>query len=184
MDESGLLMAPLLRRSWAPRGEPPALPRKANHREKVSVAAALWLSPARDRLGLAYRTLPNAYFGSAEVAEFLSCAAPALGAPAVVVWDRGNMHRGEPIEELVRESGGMLELEPLPAHGWDLMPVEQLWAWLKYSRLSNCAARDAADLEGAIQRELGAIADDQRRLQNFVRASALPLPRRIVTDIT
>src|SRR5262249_19509616 len=32
MDESGLLMAPLVRRSWSPRGRPPALEQKANHR--------------------------------------------------------------------------------------------------------------------------------------------------------
>src|SRR5206468_8114949 len=36
-DESGLLMAPLLRRSWSPRGEPPKIKEKAGHREKVSV---------------------------------------------------------------------------------------------------------------------------------------------------
>src|SRR5436305_2820723 len=43
MDESGLLMAPLLRRSWAPRGHPSQSKYKSGHREKVSVAAALWL---------------------------------------------------------------------------------------------------------------------------------------------
>src|SRR5262249_39298868 len=55
MDESGLLMAPLLRRSWAPKGRPAESRHKAGHREKVSVAAALWLPPTRDRLRLAFR---------------------------------------------------------------------------------------------------------------------------------
>ncbi len=54
-------MAPLVRRSWAPRGHPPAPEQKARHREKVSVAAAIWLTPRRDRLGLAYQTLVNGY---------------------------------------------------------------------------------------------------------------------------
>ena len=53
LDESGLLMAPLVRRSWAPQGQPSLLPQKAAHREKVSVAAALWLNPLRNRIGLA-----------------------------------------------------------------------------------------------------------------------------------
>src|SRR5439155_14518141 len=74
LDESGLLMAPLLRRSWAPRGHPPESKYKAGRREKVSVAAALWLPPWRDRLHLAYQTLVNGYFTTGEVAEFLSCA--------------------------------------------------------------------------------------------------------------
>jgi hypothetical protein len=55
-------MAPLVRRTWAPRGYPPALAQSGAHREKVSVAAALWLSPRRDRLGLYFQTLPDAYF--------------------------------------------------------------------------------------------------------------------------
>jgi len=41
MDESGLLMAPLVRRSWALCGHPPQQEQKAGHREKVSVAAGL-----------------------------------------------------------------------------------------------------------------------------------------------
>src|SRR5437588_626476 len=62
IDESGLLMGPLVRRSWAPRGDPPTLLQKGRHREKVSVAAALWLPPARDRVGLFTRTLVDGYF--------------------------------------------------------------------------------------------------------------------------
>src|SRR4030042_3489790 len=52
IDESGLLMAPLVRRTWAVRGQPPVLVQRAGPREKVSVAAALWLSPRRARLGV------------------------------------------------------------------------------------------------------------------------------------
>ena len=71
LDESGLLMAPLLRRSWSLRGQPWQLKQKTGHREKVSVAAALWLRPWRDRLTLAYQTLVNGYFTNEGVAEFL-----------------------------------------------------------------------------------------------------------------
>ena len=64
IDESGLLMAPLVRRTWAPRGRTPDLVQQGGgHHEKVSVAAALWLSPRRDRLGLYFKTLVNGYFG-------------------------------------------------------------------------------------------------------------------------
>jgi len=58
LDEAGLL-ARCAPRSWARRGHPPQLPQALRQREKVSVAAALWLSPARDRLGLCYRTAPR-----------------------------------------------------------------------------------------------------------------------------
>src|SRR3954469_13643807 len=106
MDESGLLMAPLLRRSWALRGETPEQEQKAGHREKVSVAAALWLPPARDQLHLAYQTLVNGYFSNVEVAEFLRCAVEGLPAPVIAIWDCGTMHKGPPIREVLEEAQG------------------------------------------------------------------------------
>jgi transposase len=180
MDESGLLMAPLARSSWAPRGRPPGLAQRAGHREKVSVAA-LWLSPRRDRLGLAFQARANAYFDSAAVADFLRGAVPGLGGPVVVVWDGGPMHRGDPIRELLAESGGRVDLERLPPYAPELMPVEQVWTWLKYGRLSNWAPADARELASAAERELSSIRDDQRRLRNFFHACDLPLPRTLLT---
>ena len=181
VDESGLLMAPLLRRSWAPRGRPPESRHKAGHREKVSVAAALYLPPGRDRVSLAYQTLVNGYFTNEEVAEFLQGAVQGLDGPVVVVWDRGGMHKGGPINELVAAAGGRLELEPLPAYASELMPVEFLWRWLKYGRLCNFPPRDADDLNEAVLRELEARREDQELLQSFFHLSKLPLPRALLS---
>ena len=180
LDESGLLMAPLVRRSWAPRGQPPVLEQKAGHREKVSVAAGLWLTPQRDRLGLSVQTLVNGYFSNEVVALFLEDVLVQLRGPVVVVWDGGSMHKGDPIEEVVEDWAGRLVLEPLPAYASALMPVEQLWTWLKYDRLCNFAPRDATQLEAVILRELAGVVGDQERLRNLFHASDLPLPRALL----
>jgi transposase len=181
MDESGLLMAPLVRRSWSPKGHPPLLHQKAGHREKVAVAAALWLTPRRDHLGLAFQTLVNGYFNNEAVADFVRAALAGLDEPAILIWDGGTMHRGGPINDLVAEFGGRLELEPLPPHAPELMPVEQLWTWLKYSRLCNFAPADARELDARVFPELDAIRYDQERLQGFFHASDLPLPRALLS---
>lgn len=181
LDESGLLMAPLRRRSWSLRGQPLQMKEKAGHREKVSVIGALWLTPSRDRLTLAYQTMVNGYFSNVEVAEFLSGALQWLSEPLVVIWDSGSMHKGGPIRELVADSKGRLVLEPLPAHAPMLNPIEQVWTWLKYGRLCNFAPQDAHDLNQAVIRELDPIRDEQQRLQNFFHASDLPLPRALLT---
>src|SRR6185503_18447952 len=81
VDESGLLMGPLVRRTWAPRGRPPVLLQRGRHREKVSVAAALWLPPARDRVGLFTRTLVDGYFDNERMAPFLTGLLKAAGGP-------------------------------------------------------------------------------------------------------
>jgi transposase len=181
LDESGLLMAPLLRRSWALRGQPPASKHKAGHREKVSVAAAFWLSPLRDRLRLTYQTLVNGYFSNVEVAAFLGAVVEALSDPVVVLWDGGTMHKGDPIRALVEESQGRLGIEPLPAHASSLMPVEFLWRWLKYGRLCNFTPKDAKDLNEAVVRELEAVWDNQGLLTSFFHQSDLPVPRALFT---
>lgn len=181
MDESGLLMAPLVRRSWALKGHPTVIKQKGGFREKVSVAGALWLPPSRDRLGLAYQTLVNGYFTNVEVAEFIGCAVEGLPGPVIVIWDGGSMHKGGPIRELVEQSGKRLDIEPLPAYAPELMPVEQLWTWLKYDRLCNFAPENAHQLNEVVIGELEAIRDDQARLQNFFHASNLPLPRALLT---
>ncbi len=174
-------MAPLVRRSWAVRGQPPEQEQKAGHREKVAVAAALWLPPARDRLHLAYRTLVNGYFTNLEVAEFLLCAVEGLPDPVIAMWDCGNMHKGPPIRELVDQAQGRLAIEPVPPYSPELMPVEFLWSWLKYGRLCNFAPRDAARLNEVIAGELDPIQEDQELLQSFFHRSALRLPRTLLS---
>jgi hypothetical protein len=154
---------------------------KAGHREKVSVAAALWLTPTRDRLGLAFQTLVNGYYNNEAVADFVEAAITGLPEPVIMIWDRGNMHRGEPMNDLLRESSGRLEFEPLPSHAPELMPVEQVWTWLKYSRLCNFAPANAAQLNRRVLSELEAIRNDQEMLRAFFHASNLPLPRTLFT---
>ncbi len=130
-------MAPLARRTWAPRGQTPELVRKSGTREKVSVAAALWLSPRRNRLGLDPQTVVNGSFDNWYVAAFLKALLRELSGRFLIIWDGGSMHKGDPIRELVDHFADRLSLERLPPYAPMLNPVESLWSWLKWGRLSN-----------------------------------------------
>jgi putative transposase len=180
IDESGLLMAPLVRRTWAPRGQTPQLLQRCAHREKVSVAAALWLSPDRNRMGLFFQTLVNAYFNNRNVAAFLRVLAGKLAGPVLVLWDGGGLHQGDPIRELLRHHPA-LHLEKLPPYAPMLNPVEPVWGWLKYGRLDNFAPQDVRQLNQRILTELVPLRRDQARLKNFFHASDLPLPRALLS---
>jgi transposase len=180
IDESGLLMAPLVRRTWAPRGHPPTLVQQG-HRGKVSVAAALWLTPLRDRLGLFFLTLPNGYFNSLQVADFMDALMQELAGPVVALWDRGSIHQGDPIRALMNRFGTRLILERLPPYAPNLSPVESLWRWLKYDRLCNFAPLDVDQLNDMVLTELSAIQNDQVLLRSFFYTSALPLPRALLS---
>jgi transposase len=175
IDESGLLMAPLVRRTWSPKGQTPKQVQKSGTREKVSIASALWVSPRRDRLGLFSRTLVNGYFDNWYVAAFLEALLKELAGRLIVVWDGGNMHKGDPIRGTQRAFADRLILEKLPPYAPMLNPVEPVWGWLKHSRLNNFAPHNAIELDARAVAELAAIQDDQALLQSFWHASDLPL---------
>ncbi len=172
-------MAPLVRRTWAPRGGRPTLHQKGKHREKVSLAVAFWLSPKRERLGLIYRTLENDYFNNQHVARFLEELMREIANRLVVLWDRGNMHKGDPIRAQVERFRPRLTLELLPPWAPMIDPAEPIFSWLKYGRLSNFAPHDAHELNQAIETELDAVRDDQDLLRHLWHASHLPLPKAL-----
>jgi hypothetical protein len=181
IDESGLLMAPLARRTWAPRGQTPEQGQKGGSREKVSIAAAVWLAPRRDRLGLYFHTLPGGYFDSWHMAAFLEAMLKDLAGRFVVVWDGGPMHKGDPIRDLMGHFADRLDLERLPPYAPMLNPVEPLWSWLKWGRLSNFAPKDAAEIETRVVAELAKVRKDQAFLRNLFHASDLTLPRALLS---
>ena len=122
IDESGLLMGPLLRRTWSPKGQTPAITQGGAHRQKVSVAAAVWLSPRRDHLGLYFHTLADGYFDNWYVTAFLEAMLRDLPGRFVVVWDGGPMHKGEPIRRLGGPVRRSAELGAVAAVGPDAQP--------------------------------------------------------------
>jgi len=181
IDESGLLMAPLVRRTWSPRGQRPVLEQRGKQRDKVSVAAALWWAPwRRKQLGLVIETLLNDYFNNHRSSAFLETLMREIPDRMVVLWDGGSMHKGDPIREAAERFRPRLTLEKLPPYAPMLNPVEPLWSWLKYSRLSNFAPFDTQELNHRILRELRAVSDDPEFLKAMWHASDLPLPRALL----
>jgi transposase len=180
LDESGLLMMPLLHRSQAPRGHPPVMKVRMGHRQHVSVAAALWVSADWEQVGMFSRTLLNSYFNNQRIAIFLHQLMRRLPGPVVAVWNGGPMHHGDPIRLVQRMYRHRLAFEPLPAYAADLNPVEQIWQYLKDIRLPNFAPTNGAHLLRAVHAELDPLRFDTHRLCCFFHQSALPLPRTLL----
>jgi len=181
VDEVGLLLAPLVRRTLAVQGETPVMPQRVRHREKVSVAAALWLSPLRDEVGLYYRPLLNESFDGLRSAVLLESLLRRLHGGVVVVWNQGGMHRGPWVRDVERRHRGRLWLEDFPPYAPELNPVEPLWANLKNVRSCNFAPKEGRELLGAVLRELWEIRWDQDLLWSFFHASDLPLPFKLLS---
>src|SRR5215210_46651 len=154
IDESGFFLNPLMRRTWAPKGQTPTLRSWGRHRDKVSVVAALSVSPTRQRLGLYFQTDPKHYITAETVVSFLRAVLKRLRGRVIVVWDGGSSsHKGPLIRELLSRYP-RLHLERLPAYAPELNPVELVWSYLKHGRLANFVPRDVRHLDDIVQAHL------------------------------
>jgi transposase len=167
-------MLPLVCPTLARRGHTPALVHRARHRDKVSVAGALTLSPERGRAGLLYRTYPGGHVDAEAYCRFLrGQLLRCRRRPVVLLHDRGNMHRGPRVREFEADFP-RLHLEPLPAYAPELNPVEPLWRHLKRDELGNFVPADVPELDRAIHACLDETKDDQAALKSFFATAELP----------
>jgi transposase len=173
-DESGFLLAPLTKRSLAPVGRTPLLRHRARHRDKVSAAAALLLSPDRGHVRLYSQTFPDTHVDVELYSFFVRHLLRAMRGPLVLVHDRGNMHRGQPLRELCAGFARRLHVHELPPYAPELNPVEYLWNWCKDKELGNFVPHDVPELEAAACGCLEDASQDQQRLRSFFESSPLP----------
>ena len=91
LDETGLMLHPLVRRTWAPRGQTPVMYSWARH-DRLSVIAGLSLSPRNRRIGL-YFAVHEKNIKADGVEAFLRQVQRSLGRRLIVVMDRWSAHR-------------------------------------------------------------------------------------------
>jgi transposase len=172
LDESGLLMAPLLRRTWARRGQTPIIYQRTRAREKVSAIGVLSLSPTGRRVGLYFSLLPNQNVDAKVLADFLPQLLRHLRGHVILIWDRLSCHRARDVQAVCARLP-RLHLEYFPPYAPELNPVEQVWSYLKKNPLANLAAQNAWEL--AVDAELSL--DKMQRRPSLLRAflKATPL---------
>jgi len=176
LDESGMLMAPLVRRSWSVRGQTPVLRQRGRCHQKVSAIAALCILPTRDRIALYFRLHPDANINAERAMDFLEHLQRQLRTPIVLIWDRFQAHQGQLVNACVRPRSPHLEY--LPSYAPELNPVEYLWAYLKTNPLANDPAIDLPGLALGTRRAAHSVQRRQHLLRAFLRHTGLPLRLR------
>ena len=91
LDESGFLLQPVVRRTWAPQGKTPIQYSWDRH-DRLSGISALTIAPLRCRLGLVFQV----HDGNVRwkgVFTFLTVLHPHLRRKFIIVMDRYSAHR-------------------------------------------------------------------------------------------
>lgn len=172
VDETGLLMAPHLRRTWAPRRHAPVVHQRVRWRQKVSMIGALCLAADRRDVRFYFRLHPNANIRSGEVRAFVRVLRRQLDGPVVLVWDRFGPHRARVVRAAV-EAAGEFEMHFLPPYAPELNPAEAPWGYLKMNRLANWGPPDVDALASSARRHGRSVQRRRALLRSFLRRSPL-----------
>jgi putative transposase len=170
IDESGFLLIPPVRKTWAPRGKTPVL-RHHQLRNRVSAISGISVSSKTRRLGL-YFTLFSKNIQQDEVCEFLRHILRHLKGRVIVIWDNAKIHKGEVIREFCR-SYNRLHLEAFPPYAPELNPVEGVWSEAK-NDLGNGSPENIEELKENVGDALEKIKPIQSHLRAAIYRSALP----------
>ena len=141
------MLQPVVRRTWAPRGQTPVQKSWDRH-DRLSVEAALTVSPERRRVGLYFR-IHSHNICFTETRGLIVFIRRHIRRKFILVLDRLNAHR-KAVRVLLEEHPDWFEVEWLPAYAPELNPVEQVWNHSKYSHLANFIPDDVGHLERAI----------------------------------
>jgi len=175
LDESGFLLAPVVRRTLAPRGKTPLLVCSDRH-DRLSVISAISLSPWTLRVGLHFMTLgDNENFHGEEVVLFLQQLKGAIGGAWTVVWDRNQIHSRSRVVQAWLAKHPEVTVEDFPPHAPNTNPDESVWCWTKYGELSNLAPNDVAELRDHVWDALIALKHRPQLLKSFILHARLPL---------
>jgi transposase len=170
LDETGLMLQPLVRRTWAPAGQTPVMYSWDRH-DRLSVIAGLSLSSWRRRVGL-YFAIHDRNVKAEQAEAFVRDVQRALGRKLIVVMDRWPVHR-KAAKRLIGD--GRFWIEYLPPYAPDLNPVEHVWNHTKYADLANYVPDNLADLQREVDSSIANTRHCPRLLRSFFYAAKLTM---------
>jgi transposase len=173
LDESGYMLTPTVRRTWAPRGSGP-IHDGWDRRDRLSAISCLTVSPKNCRMNLYFWLLRHTVHGE-DVVEFLRELKNTLRAPVTILWDGGSVHSKCGAVKTFLAEHPEIVAETLPAYAPELNPDELVWGWSKYGRLANLAADNTDQLAEHVIDELFYLKQHPQLLMSFVDKTELQL---------
>jgi len=175
LDESGFMLNPCVRRTWAPRGQTPVLD-AWDRRDRISAISCITVSPKARRLNLYFDLLPdNDNVRAADIVEYLQRLREQLGGPMTILWDGSNVHDRSKLVRAFLAEHPEIVTERLPAYAPEVNPDELVWAWTKYGRLGNLAAANTDWLRDYLINEFTYVREHPELLASFIEKTQLNL---------
>jgi transposase len=174
IDETGFMLVPTVRRTYAPRGERP-VHRTGHPHGRISAAGAIAVRPGRDCIRLRYALLADQVnFRGPSIVQFVRELRADLDGPMTVIWDQIPIHEGASVAAFLAAQPDVVA-EPFPPYAPELNPADGIWRYIKYGRLSNYTPYEMDELRGKVVEELDRLKESPDLLTSFIRLAKLPI---------
>ena len=174
VDESGFMLAPILRRTWAPRGCTPIVKIPEPH-GRISVIGAITISPWRKHFSFYFQlSADNANLRGESVVQFIDHVRHKVRGPITLLWDQILIHRAKPVTDYFARHRRVV-VEAFPPYAPELNPVDNVWSYVKYNRLPNYARRNLHGLRERITAEFHRLQKRPDLLRSFFKHTGLSL---------
>jgi len=175
LDESGFMLTPTVRRTWAPQGQTPILD-AWDRRDRISAISSITVSPHNRRLNLYFDLLPdNTNVHAEDIVTYLRRLKAQLRAPLTVIWDGSKIHDKSALVRAFLAEHPEIKTVRLPAYAPEMNPDELVWAWTKYGRLGNLAAANTDLLRDYLTTEFTYVREHPQLLASYIEKTKLPL---------
>jgi DDE superfamily endonuclease len=171
-DESGLSTQPVVRRTWAPRGETPVLIHPFRRWELLSVAAALAVRWDGRGSRLFFQTRRGPYSATSLIGFLRQLKRHFRGRRIILLWDGLPAHRSRRMRAYVAEHRQWLRVEQLPAYAPELNPAEPLFGNVKGVDLANHGG-DLPQLAAALRNGMARVRRRRDLALAFLRHAGL-----------
>jgi transposase len=172
-DESGVSQQPVVRRTWAPRGQTPILTPTGGNWKRLSIAGALAFRWDGRRSRFFFQTHPGSYTDATLIPFLRSLKRHFHGRAVILIWDGLGAHRSARMRRYVTQQRAWLQLERLPAYAPELNPIEQVWGNVNTRELANVCAPDLVTLRGPLRRGFARVRGQRDLAFAFLRHAEL-----------
>lgn len=169
VDESYFSPTPVVRKTWAPRGQRPNLIHKQGKWDKVSAISAV-----TSRRGLYFRLLQDDAFDKHDIAGFVQHLLCHIRGDLVVIWDNGPQHHAKVVTALPSQND-RLRIVFLPPYSPDMNPDEGVWDHTKVVELGNFCPKDTKELVSEARAALNRLRRRPAKIAEFWTQTILPL---------
>jgi transposase len=161
VDESGFSLVSPLKRSWAPRGQTPAIRTSLQHHQRLNLLGALLVGPDGHRIKLATRSYRHSLRGE-QVVAFLKQVLRIVPGEIILVWDNHPIHKRQLVQRFLAEHPRM-HVYYFPICAPELNPVEFVWTQVS-EYTANFAPHNMTELRKRVDNGVNRTRNSAKRL--------------------